>query len=242
MTDGGTGICTGTAIEPGLVVDVAVPVLGVDGCPGGWVGALVRPGRQLTWRFWSIEQTADLLNAAAVVAVDMPIGLPEAGRRACDGQARARLGSARSSVFPVPSRSVLDVENYAAACTLARARAEPAPSKQLWGLRPRIRALDVLMTPETQARVVECHPEVAFLELLGARPASKRSAVGVGQRMAGLGLSGNALAAAPLQAGTDDALDALACAWTAARWSQGRADVLGDDQRDQRGLRMQIVA
>lgn len=222
-------------------------MLGVDGCPGGWIGALVHADGSVAWRFWTIGQTADLIAAAPVVAIDMPIGLAAAGRRACDGAARDRLGPARSSVFPVPSRPVLLHEDYPDACALARSRGEPAPSKQLWGLRPRIVELDRLMTPARQARVVECHPEVAYLALLGVRPPSKRTAAGVGQRLAGLQRCGllpdvGVLAEVPPAAGIDDALDALVCAWTARRWSAGVAEVLGDDSRDEKGLRMQIVA
>jgi predicted RNase H-like nuclease len=217
-------------------------VLGVDGCPGGWVGALVGPDGRIAWRFWTVDETELLLGAAGTVAIDMPIGLPDHGRRRCDIEARGRLGAGRSSVFPVPTRSVLDVEDYAEACALARGRSEAAPSKQLWGLRPRIRRLDAVVTPVVQARVVECHPEVAFVELCGTRPASKRSARGIGERIAALGVSGAELASAPLRAGPDDALDALICAWTARRWSEGRAVILGGDERDAHGLRMQIVA
>jgi predicted RNase H-like nuclease len=217
-------------------------VLGVDGCPGGWVGALVDAGGAVRWHFWTIAETPDLLDAAAVVAVDMPIGLPHHGRRACDLAARERLGRARSSVFPVPSRAVLEVEAYGDAVRLAHERGEPAPSKQLWGLRPRIRTLDALMTPERQARIVECHPELAFALLSGCILPPKRSARGVGQRLAALDRDGTVLADAPPEAGVDDALDALACAQTARRWSAGTAEIFGDDSRDGRGLRMQIVA
>jgi predicted RNase H-like nuclease len=217
-------------------------VLGVDGCPGGWVGALVAPDGGVRWWFWTIEQTDELLDAAPVVAIDMPIGLPEAGRRACDGAARERLGPARSSVFPVPSRPVLDIDEYATACRFAHERGEPAPSKQLWGLRPRIQRLDALMTPNRQAHVVECHPELAFTIRTGAVLPSKRTARGIGLRLAALGRTGAELADAPLKAGPDDALDALVCAQTARRWADGTAEVFGDDSRDRRGLRMQIVA
>jgi predicted RNase H-like nuclease len=70
---------------------------------------------------------------------------------------------------------------------------------------------------------------------------SKRSARGVGLRLRALGHEAAALVDAPPQAGVDDALDALACAVTARRWALGEAEVLGDDSRDERGLRMQIV-
>ena len=217
-------------------------VLGVDGCPGGWVGALVGDDGAVSWGFWPVERTAELLTVAAAIAIDMPIGLPEAGSRRCDGEARARLGRSRSSVFPVPSRPVLDQDDYPDACSLARARGEAAPSRQLWGLRPRIRLLDQLLGPGDQARVVECHPEVVFRLLAGEPVPPKRSAAGVGRRLALLGVPGEVLAGAPGPARPDDALDALGCAWTARRWLDGEAQILGGDERDGRGLRMQIVA
>ena len=98
------------------------------------------------------------------------------------------------------------------------------------------------MTPARQAHVVECHPELAFRVCTGEVLPSKRTATGLGRRLAALGRSGKELATAPPQAAPDDALDALACAWTARRWSDGRAEVLGDDRRDERGLWMRIVA
>ncbi len=217
-------------------------VLGVDGCPGGWVGAEVAPTGAVRWHFWSIEETGQMLEAASIVAVDMPIGLSPVGRRACDAVARERLGRARSSVFGVPSRAVLDVDEYAAAVRLARERGEAAPSKQLWGLRPRIRRIDAWITPARQAHVVECHPEVVFAVLTGEALPSKRSARGVGLRLRALGDHAAALPDAPPEAGVDDAVDALACAVTARRWALGEATVLGDDSRDEHGLRMQIVA
>jgi predicted RNase H-like nuclease len=42
--------------------------------------------------------------------------------------------------------------------------------------------------------------------------------------------------------GLDDALDALACAWTAQRWAAGIARTLPDEPpRDNRGLPVRIV-
>ena len=71
-------------------------VLGVDGCPGGWVGALVR-GSAVTWHVGSL---ASLLRLpAAVVAIDIPLALPVDGtRRACEVAAKACLGAARTPI------------------------------------------------------------------------------------------------------------------------------------------------
>ncbi|HWL31122.1 MAG TPA: DUF429 domain-containing protein, partial [Xanthobacteraceae bacterium] len=52
---------------------------GVDGCTGGWIAAFVRAsGDEVRLRI--VQRFADVLEAPegpAVVAVDMPIGLPE---------------------------------------------------------------------------------------------------------------------------------------------------------------------
>ena len=81
-------------------------VLGVDGCPGGWVGALVEDD-EVSWHTGAF---ADLLALpATAVAVDIPIGLPPgAERRLADVEARAAIGSQRSSVFFAPPRVVLE--------------------------------------------------------------------------------------------------------------------------------------
>jgi predicted RNase H-like nuclease len=51
-----------------------------------------------------------------------------------------------------------------------------------------------------------------------------------------------ALRTVPDGPGLDDALDALACAWTAQRWAAGIARTLPDEPpRDNRGLSVRIV-
>src|SRR5262245_9293744 len=84
-------------------------VVGVDGCRGGWIAAALEPERG-RWTALVLPDFAALLAAfpdAAAIAVDIPIGLPADGPRACDRLARARLGPRRSSVFPAPSRALL---------------------------------------------------------------------------------------------------------------------------------------
>ena len=49
------------------------------------------------------------------IAVDMPIGLPDAGRRRADVLARELAGPRRASVFMTPVRSALQEEAHAAA-------------------------------------------------------------------------------------------------------------------------------
>src|SRR5215470_6213561 len=85
---------------------------GLDGCPAGWVCAFVRPaGGEVRVRI--LPRFAELLaapEAPAVVAVDIPIGLPARagyGGRAAENAVRPLLGARQSSVFSVPSRTTI---------------------------------------------------------------------------------------------------------------------------------------
>lgn len=215
-------------------------VAGVDGCPGGWVAA-VWDSSGVSWRALPLAfgPMLDGLADCAVVAVDVPIGMPETGRRACDLAARETLGAARSSVFLTPGRAVLEAPDYATACAVGRDREGWAPSKQLWFIGDRIRdASRAFSVREAQPGcvsdmvVVEAHPEVSFLRMTGGVLPSKKSAPGMGLRLAALGEHFGDVAAllreAPSPARADDALDALACAWTSRRVLDGAAEALGE--------------
>ena len=184
------------------------------------------------------DAAAVLAVPAAAVGIDIPIGLPARGPRACDVQARALLGPRRSSVFPAPVRDVLGAASYADACARSRAATGKALSQQAWNLVPRIADVDRALTAHD--RVVEVHPEVVFVRLAGALP-PKKTAEGARLRTAALAswLPGG-WPPPPRPARPDDALDALACAWTAARWLAGTAEVLGLEH-DETGRPMRIV-
>ncbi len=220
-------------------------VLGVDGWRGGWVGALVDASSQVEWRLLA-DAPAIVAVAAAMTAIDIPIGLPQDGVRRCDLEARALLGPAGSSVFAAPTRPVLACATYAEAREVLRQRGGASMSAQAFGIVPKVRDVDAAITPDLQARIVEAHPELGFRRLGGAgRMASKKTAAGVGERVAALrrwlpGID-EALSRAPVPVPVDDALDALACAWTANRILAGQVERLGDGARDSRGLLMQIV-
>ena len=116
-------------------------------------------------------------EAPSIVAVDIPIGLPERagpGGRAAENAVRPLLGARQSSVFSVPSRAALAAADYGEACRIAFASSQPPRkvSKQLFMLAPKIREVDACLRDDAQAaaRVFEVHPEVAFWRLNGERP------------------------------------------------------------------------
>lgn len=219
-------------------------VLGVDGIRGGWVAAELASAGSVTWVV-SPEVAPVLARApdpAAVVAIDIPIGLTDGPPRECDRQARRRLPGRASSVFPAPTRATAqdrrDGVEHAEAVRRARQRGHPAPSLQAWNITDKIVEVeDALAT--AAARVVECHPEVTFARLAGRVLDRKSTVAGVAQRIRALAGHVDVLAALehlPAGVGMDDALDALACAWSAERVQSGRAEALGDpEQADRTG-------
>jgi predicted RNase H-like nuclease len=223
-----------------------VRVTGVDGCRGGWLAATVDDADTVVWE-WTTE-VAQLLRAGAdAVAIDIPIGLPDTGRRTCDQAARSLLGRRGATVFAAPVRPVLDCVTYADARGVLATLGGPSMSAQAFGIVAAVRAVDAVVTVADETRVVEAHPEVAFTLMGGGHVCpGKRTTAGVGVRLrllqSWLPTVLDALADVPGRAGLDDALDALACAWVARRWVRGEATVLGDGERDRRGLLMRIVA
>lgn len=236
-------------------------VLGVDGCKGGWIGALVEKAT-VSWLLFTVEETDRIFSSADRVGIDIPIGLPARGeRRRCDELARDFLGPARSAVFFAPPRETLELADlrHEEALRELTERGLPLMSAQAWGIVQRIKAVDAAIDPVAQNHVIESHPEVSFRHLClqpgqrasDVRLASKKVAVGAGQRLAALQAwlpdIVDALAQIPadprVTVALDDALDAVACAWSTDRWSDGRGSSFPeDDVRDARGLRMSIVA
>ncbi|BBK40103.1 hypothetical protein STVA_01230 [Allostella vacuolata] len=193
-------------------------------------------------RHWTDLPPADLL------AVDMPIGLPEGGRRGCDFAARRLLGRGRqASVFIGLRRPLLGFADYPAANAWAKADGAGL-SKQAWHLLPRIGELDRAIAPGDQDRVRECHPELAFLRLAGGPVlAGKRSPEGLEIRRRLLEAAGidtaRLLAALDRRlAAADDLFDAAVLRLTAGRIAGGTAIRLpeGEPPRDARGLSMEI--
>ncbi|MGI9384743.1 MAG: DUF429 domain-containing protein [Methyloligellaceae bacterium] len=236
-------------------------VAGVDGCPAGWVAVCWDGIEAHVALCAEFTMVLDLPEAPGIVAVDIPIGLPEQaerGGRACDVEARAGLGDRQSAVFAVPARAALAERDYARACAVALEHSEPPRkiSKQCFNLFPKIREVDALMTPALQERVFECHPEAAFRAMNGARPLPEPKKVKSRPYDPGLdlrrrllehqGFPADFLRAVHLprsKAGPDDILDACACAWTAARIARGAATRVPDDPPvDANGLRMEIWA
>ena len=231
-------------------------VAGVDGCRAGWVVALVdiqaqRFGQHHLRLCSHFDEVLHLYPTATVIAVDMPIGLlleSQPGGRECDRQARRLLGRRASSVFTPPSRRLLHATHY------EQVRAYGI-SRQAFGILPKIREVDQLLTPEMQHAVYEAHPELAFRRLTGApMQHNKKTPAGHQERLQALVHAANprgdtiqpvftrALRMFPrTQVAADDILDACALTWTAYRIVTSQANRLPAlPPVDTQGLRMEI--
>ena len=84
-------------------------IAGIDGCKRGWV--MVR--RDEEGRFNKhVVKALDNLPKTDIVLIDIPIGLPDSGRRDCDLEARRMLGSmrGRSGVHRRAATAAVDEE------------------------------------------------------------------------------------------------------------------------------------
>lgn len=238
-----------------------VRVAGVDGCKAGWIAAIADAETPGPPRLRVVSRFAKLLegrDAPALIAVDMPIGLPDhidGAGRGPEVLVRPLLGERQSSVFSIPARVAVETLDYRDACRLALASSQPPRkvSKQGFHLFPRIREIDVLLRaePALGERIFETHPELAFRTIRGeplSNPKKIRGAInpaGMAERQALLvaaGIAPDAVGARPPRgAGADDLLDALAALVVARHIAAGRGRPFPDPPgRDSHGLPIAI--
>lgn len=212
--------------QPGAA-EVGLRALGVDGCQKGWVGFTNDRcgyfGRTLEELLHAVGRDGE----PAVVAIDMPIGLPDHGPRQADRLARAVVGRRGSSVFPTPVRAALAAGTHAEATIISVQLTGRGLSRQAYALAVKILEVD-RWARTASPPPIEVHPEVCFATMAG-RPLryAKSTWAGAVERRRLLAEAGivvpDDLGLAGEMAGPDDVLDAAAAAWTANRFLQGRA-------------------
>ena len=235
--------------------------VGVDGCKGGWIAVWPTPEGHIVRVFATFAILVGHFADGTLVAVDMPIGLPEFthhGGRGPEMLVRKNLGDRQSSVFSIPSRAAVHAEPgpfastedyyraHRRACEVARQTSEPprGVSIQAFGLFPKIREIDALLIarPDLRRRVFESHPEVAFCRLNGDKamrlPKKVKGAVnpaGMAERRELLsrhGFNKSFLEMPPPRgAAADDFLDACVMSSVAGRIATGEATCFPDPPR-----------
>lgn len=236
-------------------------VVGVDGCRAGWVTVrLDLQGGAEAGIFPNFAVLWKKHQQAALILVDIPIGLKDGGReeRQCDKEARKFLGPRKSSVFPVPCRAAVYQPDYDAAIRENLHHTGKSIFKAVWQIVPKIREVDELLLSagESRAKVRESHPEVCFWALNGGKPMAynKKTGAGMRERQSLLQIAlaaihpslGGFLEVAqilkPRGVAPDDFLDALALAATALLGQRhGLAAIPNDPETDARSLPMEMV-
>jgi predicted RNase H-like nuclease len=225
-------------------------VTGLDACRGGWVAVSLAVSLDGTGPTVMVTAGVSLVvllaterdpAGAAVVGIDMPLGLLETGWREADRAARRLLGPRRSSVFAIPPRAVWAETSYQAASQRCRELTGQGFSIQAWGLRAKL--LEADQYRETCGHpLYEVHPELAFSALAGAPLAASKHTI------AGRDLRRELLARAGIEIPGDhpaslagDILDAAAVAWSARRIAAGQAVVIpAVPQHDGQGREISI--
>jgi predicted RNase H-like nuclease len=226
-------------------------VAGVDGCRAGWLCVRLQDGVAEGEIFASFKQLLSLLQGTSVIAVDIPIGLPTSGERACDRMARQLLGAPRaSSVFPAPIWAVTNETDYTVACAKHRDADGRALSKQALAILPKIVEVNQLVLGQQglQDRVREIHPELCFAVWNGSRAMQHRKSepAGAAERERLIDREWPGARARVLRSlgrsgwQPDDLNDAFAALWSATRIALGVAKVFGSQAKDQHGLRMEM--
>ncbi len=231
-------------------------VVGVDGCPSGWVAAAVEltSGNLTFGVFGTFAELAEAFPEADAIGVDIPIGLPLTAPRQADTEAKKLLPGKKAVVFPAPHPAIRHERVYQNAIEVSNALIGKGLSKQGFAILPKIAEVNDFLTPQLQERIFEVHPEVSFAALNGGKPilAKKATPAGFAERYAllversGFSVVSDKFAASHIAPGmnvhADDMLDAIVAAWTAKRVAEGTAQgIPPEPEIGFRGLKAQIM-
>ncbi len=252
--------------------DGNVWLAGVDGCPGGWIVVFGRPGGEVMSPrvVTTFAEIAFSDRRPAVIAIDMPIGLPKrspAKGRLAECAVRRLLGDRKSSIFRIPSRRAVEAsvaakpaderQRFFHACKIARETSDDgkAFSKQSFYILDKVMEVDTFLQSHREfiPRVFETHPELAFWRMNGGEPLSEPKKRKNRNHPPGLELRRSLLKRAgipkpllyeraPKGAADDDMMDAFACLITARHIHGKRARSYPEPlpQPDEFGLPMAI--
>lgn len=144
--------------------------IGIDGCKKGWFTVVLTDEDWSTKIYSTITEVWNDNKYNGNIIIDIPIGMRNTCtfERRCDLEARKLLGPGRgSSVFPVPCRAAAYAVTYEDAHIINKDKTNRGLSKQTWGIIPKIREVDSLisMNKDAKIQIKESHPEIAFWAL-----------------------------------------------------------------------------
>lgn len=137
-------------------------IAGVDGCGPKWLAIVQEPGRR---HYLAKVLLTEELAAQSwdLIAIDIPIGLPDQGAREADLAARRFIKPRSSSVFPAPIRPALSAASWREGQDITCAVNGRGISRQTFAIMPKIRDIDrYVRSTNLRDRLFEVHPEVSF--------------------------------------------------------------------------------
>ena len=227
------------------VISWPMALVGIDGYKNGWVSVWECDSGQIEVQLGSFTQIME--RNPAILAIDIPIGLTDKGVRLADVQARKFLKTRGCCVFNAPLREMLKCPDHRAACKIGEQIEGKGISIQTWGIVKKINEVDQAISPESQCRIKEGHPEISFAIMNSGTPVSmkKRSPAGRGTRISLLRdyFPNIEVTLEKYRSFKEDLIDAYAMLWTARRIQNNSAIYFPENAMlDSRGLSMQIVA
>ena len=160
--------------------------LGVDGCKGGWIVAVLGSALRIE-RLSSIGEILETYPDYSAFLIDMVIGLRDSVEQLRpDDIARKELKPRGSTLFPVPSREAVYKETYEEQKKANLKTLGKSLPKQASAIIPKIREIDEFMSehPEFKNRIDESHPELDFARLNGSVLLTrKKDPTGIDERL-----------------------------------------------------------
>ncbi len=152
--------------------------IGVDGCKGGWIAAILSDGILNIKKFENIPELVAHNTDYNEFLIDMVVGLQSSKEEIRpDSAARALIPGKASTIFTMPSRQAVYADSREAIRSANKLALGKDLSAQTIAIIPKMRELDEFLqkNPVHKDRIKECHPEVCFSRINGSVIKSKKA-------------------------------------------------------------------
>lgn len=227
--------------------------IGVDGCRGGWIAAIIDRDELRIEKYSSMEEMISRYPVFDEFLIDMVIGFPDTvNDMRPDTLARKIVVPRTSTIFPVPCRDAVYAATEKEQIVCNQKALGKSLAKQSMAIIPKMKELDAFLNENDMYKNVikESHPEVCFARMNGSVVMSKKSEKdGMLERINILKnyvpvVSETLILQKTKQykCNADDIVDAVCLAVTANLNLQGKAEPIpAKPQKDRMGLEMQMI-
>lgn len=227
--------------------------IGVDGCKGGWITAIISSGELRIEKFASVDEIVGRYEKFDEFLIDMVIGLPSNNDHIRPDTAARKLIPGRTpTIFAVPCRQAVYAESEQEKIEKNKINIGKGLVSQTMAIMPKMRELDSFLNSNTRYKniIKESHPEVCFSRLNGKVVMSKKDKKdGRDERIQILKKYLPELTDSfvydikkSLRCEADDIIDAICLAITANLNVQGKCEIIPKEpMEDDAGLIMRMV-